>query len=165
MSYRTCIVFLLYMNTKPHAFSTIRTLQIIGHQIDVVFDRLLQAEFDLTLSRFRILLPLIELGPATQSEVARFNLVTEASIARQVRLLDEAGYLKLVPCKTDARKCYLILTKKTEQLVPHITKRLGEELMHMYSDISPSDFALLDTLLNRLLALGAPTTKEVTCTG
>jgi DNA-binding MarR family transcriptional regulator len=153
------------MNTKQSAFSTMRSLHIIGHQIDVVFDRLLQSEFDLTLSRFRILLPLIELGPSTQSEVARFNLVTEASIARQVRLLDEAGYLKLVPCKTDARKCYLTLTKKTEQLVPHITKRLSEEITHMYSDFSPSEFTTLATLLNRLLTLGTSAVKDVTCTG
>ena len=145
--------------TTSNAFSTIRSLHSIGHQIDVIFDRLLQAEFGLTLSRFRILLPLIELGPSTQSTVAKFNLVTEASIGRQVRLLVEAGYLKQVPCKVDARKCYLTLTKKTEQLVPKIMARLREEIAVLYSDVSESEFATLDTLLGKLLTLGTTNTE------
>ena len=147
------------------ALGTIRSLHIIGHQIDVIFDRLLQTEFGLTLSRFRILLPLIELGPSTQSTVAKFNLVTEASIGRQVRLLAEAGYLKQVPCKVDARKYYLTLTKKTEQLVPKIMARLREEIAVLYSDVSPAEFATLDTLLGKLLTLGTTnTTDSVICT-
>ncbi len=146
--------------TTSNAFSTIRSLHSIGHQIDVIFDRLLQAEFGLTLSRFRILLPLIELGPSTQSTVAKFNLVTEASIGRQVRLLVEAGYLKQVPCKVDARKCYLTLTKKTEQLVPKIMARLREEIAVLYSDVSESEFATLDSLLGKLLTLGTTNTES-----
>jgi DNA-binding MarR family transcriptional regulator len=144
---------------------TIRTLHIIGHQIDSIFDRLLQDEFGFTLSRFRILLPLIELGPSTQSDVARFNLVTEASIARQVRLLAEAGYVKQVPCKVDARKCYLTLTKKTEQLVPKIMSRLSEEMTLLYGGVSPTEFATLNTLLGKLRTLGNTELKEtVICT-
>lgn len=139
---------------QSNVFGTIRTLHIIGHQTDVIFDRLLQAEFDLTLSRFRILLPLIELGPTTQSDVARFNLVTEASIARQVRLLSETGYLKQVPCKTDARKQYLTLTKKTEQLTPQIMNRLREEIAAVYGELSATEFVTLDRLLAKLLSLG-----------
>ena len=144
---------------------TVRALHIIGHQTDVIFDRLLQTEFGLTLSRFRILLPLIELGPATQSQVARFNLVTEASIGRQVRLLVEAGYLKQVPCKVDARKCYLTLTKKTELLLPQITERLREELMSVYGEMTTAEFTTLNTLLGKLLTLGtASATDSVMCT-
>lgn len=147
------------------ALLTFRALHIIGHQTDVIFDRLLQDEFGLTLSRFRILLPLIELGPATQSQVARFNLVTEASIGRQVRLLVETGYLKQVPCKVDARKCYLTLTKKTELLLPRITKRLREELLSVYGEMTDAEFATLNTFLDKLLALGtAGTTDTVICT-
>ena len=152
--------------TPAHdALLTFRALHIIGHQTDVIFDRLLQDEFGLTLSRFRILLPLIELGPATQSQVARFNLVTEASIGRQVRLLVETGYLKQVPCKVDARKCYLTLTKKTELLLPRITKRLREELLSVYGEMTDAEFATLNTFLDKLLALGTTgTTDTVICT-
>lgn len=155
------------MSTIPanDALLTFRALHIIGHQTDVIFDRLLQDEFGLTLSRFRILLPLIELGPATQSQVARFNLVTEASIGRQVRLLVETGYLKQVPCKVDARKYYLTLTKKTQLLVPRITTRLCEELLSVYGDMTTTELATLNTLLDKLLTLGSvSTTDAVTCT-
>jgi len=154
-----------FATIKP--FETIRSLHIIGHQIDVIFDRLLQAEFGMTLSRFRILLPLIELGPSTQSAVAKFNFVTEASIGRQVRLLVETGYVKQVPCKVDARKCYLTLTKKTEQLVPKIMTRLSEEIAVLYGEVSPTEFAALDTLLGKLLSLGSAATstaQDVICT-
>ena len=145
------------MHSSPasDSLTTIRTLHIIGHQIDSVFDHLLQAEFGLTLSRFRILLPLVELGPSTQSVVARFNLVTEASIGRQVRLLVETGYLKQVPCKVDARKWYLTLTQKTEQLLPLITSRLSEEINVLYGSVSAAEFATLDSLLDKLRTLGA----------
>ncbi len=153
------------MKKSIDSLTTIRTLHIIGHQIDSIFDRLLQAEFGLTLSRFRILLPLIELGPATQSDVARFNFVTEASIGRQVRLLAEAGYLKQVPCKVDARKCYLTLTKKTELLLPKIMQSLSEEMSVLYGDVTAAEFAALDILLGKLLKLGsASTTDTVICT-
>lgn len=152
---------------SSNPLSTIRSLHIIGHQIDVIFDRLLTAEFGMTLSRFRILLPLIELGPSTQSTVAKFNFVTEASIGRQVRLLVDTGYVKQIPCKIDARKYYLTLTKKTEQLVPKIMTRLSEEIADLYGEVSPVEFTELDTLLAKLLALGSVTTgttHNVTCT-
>ena len=142
--------------TRKSPLATIRSLHIIGHQIDVIFDRLLTAEFGLTLSRFRILLPLIELGPSTQSTVAKFNLITEASIGRQVRLLVDAGYVEQVPCTIDARKCYLTLTKKTEALLPRIMARLSEELNALYGDVTDTEFATLDTLLGKLRALGSP---------
>jgi DNA-binding MarR family transcriptional regulator len=153
------------MKNTTDPLTTIRTLHIIGHQIDSIFDRLLQDEFGLTLSRFRIMLPLIELGPATQSDVARFNLVTEASIGRQVRLLAEAGYVKQVPCKVDARKCYLTLTKKTEQLLPKIMSRLSEEMSILYGDVSATEFAVLNSLLEKLRTLGTTgATDAVICT-
>lgn len=154
-------------HTQVQPLATIRSLHIIGHQIDVIFDRLLSAEFGLTLSRFRILLPLIELGPSTQSTVAKFNLVTEASIGRQVRLLAEAGYLRQVPCKVDARKCFLTLTQKTELLLPTIMIRLNEELATLYGEVSPTEFATLTTVLEKLLALGNTSTQTadiVRCT-
>jgi DNA-binding MarR family transcriptional regulator len=153
------------MSKTIDPLTTIRTLHIIGHQIDSIFDRLLQTEFGLTLSRFRILLPLIELGPSTQSDVARFNLVTEASIGRQVRLLAEAGYLKQVPCKIDARKCYLTLTKKTELLLPKIMSRLSEEVGVLYGEVSAAEFSTLDSLLGKLRTLGTTeTAASVICT-
>jgi DNA-binding MarR family transcriptional regulator len=92
--------------------------------------------------------------------VAKFNFVTEASIGRQVRLLVESGYLKQVPCKTDARKCYLTLTKKTETLVPKIMQRLNEELVMVYDDIATTEFITLDTLLAKLLSAGTTKTDD-----
>ena len=147
-------------SSAHNLLGTIRTIHIIGHQIDNVLDGLLRDEFDLTISRFRILLPLIERGPSTQSEIARFNLVTEASIARQVRLLVEEGYLEQVPCKVDARKCYLTLTKKTKQLVPKITARLQSELQTLYAALSTADAVALDTVLTKMLTLGAHATSD-----
>jgi DNA-binding MarR family transcriptional regulator len=144
---------------------TIRSLHSIGHHIDVVFDRLLQAEFGLTLSRYRILVPLIELGPSTQSTVAKFNFVTEASIGRQVRLLVADGFLKQIPCNVDARKSYLTVTKKTELLIPKIMARLSEEVTALYGDMSASEFTILDALLGKLLRLGQSNIPDtVTCT-
>ena len=148
------------LTQKANPLEVIRTLHIIAHQTDEIFDRLLRTEFKLTVSRFRILLPLIEMGPATQAEVARFNLVTEASIGRQVRLLVEEGFIKRVPSKTDARKLTLILSKKTEQLLPRIKDRLRTEIETVYGGLSVEEFAGLSAILGKLYRLGTAYTSE-----
>ena len=152
------------LTQKANPLEVIRTLHIIAHQTDEIFDRLLRTEFKLTVSRFRILLPLIEMGPATQAEVARFNLVTEASIGRQVRLLVEEGFIKRVPSKTDARKLTLILSKKTEQLLPRIKDRLRTEIETVYGGLSVEEFAGLSAILGKLYRLGTVhTSGSQTC--
>ena len=145
-------------NANP--LEVIRTLHIIAHQTDEIFDRLLRTKFNLTVSRFRILLPLIEMGPATQAEVARFNLVTEASIGRQVRLLVEEGFIKRIPSKTDARKLTLILSKKTEQLLPQIKAQLALEIETVYGSLSAQEFDGLSLVLGKLYTLGTAYTDE-----
>lgn len=149
------------MNLQPtiNSLDTIRTLHIIGHQTDEIFDTLLRTTFDMTLSRFRILLPLIEMGPMTQADVARFNFLTEASIARQVRLLVEAGYIKRTPSNIDARKFTLKLTKKTETLLPKIKTRLGAEIEAVYGSLDATEFAILADLLGKLQTLGTAHTS------
>lgn len=159
---------ILSMSTRhiPDLLNTMRTLHIIRHQLDVIFDRVLQDEFGLTLARFRILTPLIEFGPITQSEVARFNLVTEASIGRQVRLLIETGYVERAPSDCDARKYNLMLTAKTKKLLEHITARVQTELTKVYGEVTAAEFVTLSALLTKLQALGTAHTKGAAiCTG
>jgi DNA-binding MarR family transcriptional regulator len=142
-----------------HIFNIIRMLHIISHQADEVFDKLLCDEFGLTFARFRILVPLIEIGPQTQADVARFNFLTEASIARQIKLLENEGFVKRVPDKTDGRKFLLTYTKKTEALLPRIKSRLRAEMEVMYQDFSPKERELIHGLLIRLRAAGVDSSR------
>lgn len=134
--------------------SVIRVLHIIAHQTDEIFDTILRNNFGLTLARFRILLPLIEIGPLTQADIARFNFLTEASVARQVRMLHEEGFVKRVCDKTDARKFTLTLTKKTEALLPKIKAELNTEIETVYQGLSLEELQTLQTLLSKLRTLG-----------
>lgn len=137
-----------------HPFSIIRMLHIIGHQTDEIFDAILRTNYGLTLARFRILMPLIELGPQTQASIARFHFLTEASIARQVRLLVADGYLKRTPDQTDGRKFVLMLTKKTEALLPQIKNHVAKEFERLCVDFTPAELEQLSKLLIQLQVAG-----------
>lgn len=145
---------------QPHTFDVIRSLHIIAHQTDEIFDSLLRAEFGLTLARFRVLMPLIELGQITQAEVARFHFITEASAARQVRLLMKEGYLKRVPDPRDGRKFILTLTAKSTALLPNIHRRLGVVLSEVYASVSPAEITMLKKTLAKVQSLGSVHTKD-----
>ena len=150
----------------PQAFSIVRTLHIIAHQTDEIFDALLRTEFKLTLARFRIMLPLVEIGPMTQADIARFHFLTEASIARQVKLLVDDGFLRRLPDCTDGRKFVLTFTKKTETLLPTIKARLSTEIDTIYSDLSPTELISIEALLHKLRTLGsAYTSGDFVCPG
>lgn len=137
------------------SLEVIRSLHIVAHQTDELFDAMLRTKFNLTLARFRILLPLIEFGAITQAEIARFNFQTEASIARQVHFLVKDGYIKRVQDKTDGRKYLLTVTPKTENLLHIIKRALAEEIDTLYREsISTSELTTLFALTKKLRAAG-----------
>ncbi len=152
-------------HTSPRALEVIRALHIVAHQTDELFDTILRTKFNLTLARFRILMPLIEIGSVTQADIARFNFQTEASIARQVQFLVEDGYIKRVPDKTDGRKFILTFTPKTVVLLETIKNSLAEEIEALYRDhLSPAELATLLTLTNKLRVAGEKHSKiSFTC--
>jgi DNA-binding MarR family transcriptional regulator len=143
---------------QANTLDMVRLVHIIAHQTDEIFDHLLRTEFNLTVARFRILMPLIEVGPMTQADVARFYFLTEASIARQVRLLVADGYLKRIPDQADGRKFTLTFTAKTEALLPQIKKRLGEEMARVYHTLTKAELEFLTQVLTKLKLLGAAET-------
>jgi DNA-binding MarR family transcriptional regulator len=146
--------------TSSRALEVIRSLHIVAHQTDELFDTILRTKFNLTLARFRILLPLIEMGSVTQADIARFNFQTEASIARQVHFLVEDGYIKRVPDKTDGRKFILTFTPKTVALLETIKHSLSAEIETLYHDhLSAAELATLLTLTNKLRVAGEKHSK------
>ncbi len=137
------------------SLEVIRSLHIVAHQTDELFDAILRTKFNLTLARFRILMPLIEFGGITQAEIARFNFQTEASIARQVHFLVQDGYIKRVQDKTDGRKFLLSVTPKTESLLHTIKYALAEEIDGLYREnISRSELGTLLELTKKLRTAG-----------
>lgn len=141
--------------TPLRALEVIRSLHIVAHQTDELFDSILRTKFNLTLARFRILMPLIEIGAVTQAEIARFNFQTEASIARQVHFLVADGYIKRVPDKLDGRKFMLTFTPKTVTLLHTIKDALADEIEALYRPhLTASELATLLTLINKLRTAG-----------
>ncbi len=137
------------------SLEVIRSLHIVAHQTDELFDAILRTKFNLTLARFRILMPLIEFGGITQAEIARFNFQTEASIARQVHFLMQDGYVKRVQDKTDGRKFLLTVTPKTGNLLHTIKQTLATEIDALYRDhITRVELTALLALTKKLRTAG-----------
>jgi DNA-binding MarR family transcriptional regulator len=156
------------MKTPPSGHQTsqslevIRALHIVAHQTDEMFDAMLRAKFNLTLARFRILMPLIEIGSITQAEIARFNFQTEASIARQVQFLVSDGYIKRMPDTTDGRKKLLTFTPKTVTLLKTIKATLAGEVEALYqNELTPTELKTLLVLINKLRVAGEKHTAVV----
>lgn len=104
-------------------------LHALTARLDRAAERVLQAEVDISYSRFLALFMVGELGAATQRTLAARLGVTEPSVSRMTASLAGAGLLNADPEPAGGNRRQLSLTPEGRQLVERCAKLLEHRLV------------------------------------
>jgi len=69
-------------------------LRAVGRIVSNIYDREL-AGYGLTASQFGILATSLKLGTASQNEIAEVHRVEKSTLSRNLKLMEESGWIKL----------------------------------------------------------------------
>ena len=98
----------------------------------------------------RLLLDILEHPGISQDGLAQKAGFDKSNIARQVAVLEEAGYVSRRPSANDKRVLELNPTKKTLALQPQLLSAMEQWEEKLLSGLSPEETQLLTRLLNKL---------------
>jgi len=108
-------------------------------------------DVDLTMAQFRALATLRRWGRQTGRELAQRLRVTPGTLVPLIDRLEELGYLRRVPDRTDRRLTWLELTPKTERLFERLWGMGAARVALAVSRLVPKERAdLRRLLLNRV---------------
>ncbi|MFF4219420.1 MarR family winged helix-turn-helix transcriptional regulator [Streptomyces nondiastaticus] len=103
-------------------------LHVLTARLDRAADRTLQAEHNVSYSRFLALTLVRELGTPTQRALADCLGVTEPSVSRMTAALAAEGLLDVQPDPAGGRRRRLTLTEEGMRLVTSVQQGFEERL-------------------------------------
>ena len=110
-------------------------------------DQILMERLGIGFSQFKIMRIVQSEPQATQRQIADKLGQTEASISRQVKLLDERGLIVTAISPENKREHHTSLTAKGVRLVDEVFRVLRETYDPMFDDLGPKrQKQLLETL-------------------
>jgi DNA-binding MarR family transcriptional regulator len=109
------------------------------------------AGIDLSRPAYALLRRLDEHGPATLSELSRATGMDAASTGRQVRRLEELGFVRRAPDVTDGRVITVTITPSGRDGRQRIAEVLEAHLRDTLGRWTPTDRHVLGELLTRLV--------------
>lgn len=118
--------------------------------LDRQSDSYLQAHLDIGFSQFKILMALKNHKGIQQKEIARKLGQTEASVSRQIKMLQEVGYVSFTHGEQDRRKHITTLTPKGEKLINKSLSALNRYHQPVFDQLSPQERYQLQQSLRQL---------------
>ncbi len=116
--------------------------------------RLSKDEDGITFSQFLVLIPLHCDQNSSQSDVADFLHLTEATVSRHIATLEKEGLLKKKEVPDNRRKHLLTLTARGEDAFKRAHGTVEKELREIFSVVDEKDRArmtqVMGTVLSRL---------------
>jgi DNA-binding MarR family transcriptional regulator len=109
-------------------------------------------EGDITFSQFLVLLPLQCNSGASQSDVAEFLHLTEATVSRHIATLDKEGLLERHEEEGNRRKHILSLTQKGAAAFKRAHAAIEAELKDIFSVVPVKDRERITENFDRVLA-------------
>ena len=109
------------------------------------------AGVDLSRPAYALLRRIDEHGPSTLGDLARATGMDAASAGRQVRRLEEVGYVERTPGEDDARVTTVTITPNGRDARQRIAEVLEAHLRDALSRWSAADRRALGQLLERLV--------------
>lgn len=110
------------------------------------------APFGLKSIHARMLLDILENPGISQDGLAQKAGFDKSNIARQVAVLEEAGYVKRSPAASDKRVLELTPTEKTRLLQPELLCAMEQWEEKLLAKLAPEEQQMLAGLLNKLCA-------------
>ncbi len=87
----------------------------------------------------------------SQEQLANIIYIHKSNVARQVALLDKAGFLTRAPSSQDKRVMLIYPTEKAEAAYPVIMKALKEWHDYLIMDLSKEEQLLLEEMMNHVM--------------
>lgn len=106
----------------------------------------------ISFSQFLILLGLHCKESSSQTEIADFLYLTEATVSRHITALEKGKYLTRKEDPQNRRRHVLTLTAKGEKAFVAAHKVIEDELKDIFGPIPKKDRALISTAFERVLA-------------
>ncbi len=123
--------------------------------IEKRLEQRLAAEEGITFSQFLIMLPLRCEDDASQSDVAHFLHLTEATVSRHITTMAEEGLLQKKEIEGNRRKHLLTLTTKGEAVFKKAHAVIEKELHEIFAVVPEKDRTRItetfDTVLHNLI--------------
>ena len=91
----------------------------------------------------------------SQEQLARRIYQNKSSVARQLAVLEEAGFVRRVCCDSDRRVTELYPTEQAEAALPEIRQVLGQWESWVTQDLTQAERRSLELLLGKLKARAA----------
>lgn len=110
------------------------------------------APFGLKSIHARMLLDILENPGISQDGLAQKAGFDKSNIARQVAVLEEAGYVMRSPAASDKRVLQLTPTEKTLALQPQLLSAMEQWEEKLLAKLAPEETQTLAGLLNKLCA-------------
>jgi DNA-binding MarR family transcriptional regulator len=130
---------------------TINNLGYALHHLALVLDRqsdlLLQERLDIGFSQFKILMALKWHSGVQQKQIAAKLGQTEASVSRQIRLLQDVGLIRAQKSEDNKRERITTLTPKGEQLIDKALNALDSYHAAVFNRLDAAQQAELKHLL------------------
>lgn len=126
--------------------SVIRPLMKLRAKLDRIVNITLRKEMDFGASLFRILMALTVRPDITQKEIAEYWDVTEASVSRQISILEKKGWVKRKPTLTITPRGTATLEKargKMDKVFEKIFKKINNKKRKAAS-------AIIEELMNTI---------------
>ena len=98
----------------------------------------------------RLLLDILEHPGISQDGLAQLAGFDKSNIARQLAVLEEAGFVKRTPAPTDKRVLELTPTEKTLALQPELLCAMEKWEEELVAELSAEEIQTLTGLLNKL---------------
>lgn len=111
-------------------------LHHLSTTLDRQSDELLQQRLQIGFSQFKIMLALESKEGVTQKEIARKLGQTEASVSRQIKLMQHMRLLTSTVNPDNRRERYVVLTTEGAQVLREATTLLNKQFARMFDQLS-----------------------------
>lgn len=109
----------------------------LAFALDRQSDQVLQERLGIGFSQFKILMAAKWKGSVQQKRIAKYLSQTEASVSRQVKILQEKGFVESKPNPKSRREKITVLTLKGERILERAMLVLNEHHSPMMEQLSP----------------------------
>jgi MarR family transcriptional regulator, transcriptional regulator for hemolysin len=114
-------------------------LHQVASEIDQASNRILEEKVGIGLSQFRILLVLQAKDGVRQNQISLELGQTEASISRQIKMLDKRGLVRVLRSSTNRREKRVFITDKGNSISDKSREILNKYHAPLFAGLSEKD--------------------------
>ena len=138
-----------HADTLPTSFLTFRLAQV-HNQLNAQANAILKGNADVSLTEWRIILLLSELGNTTASQIVQLSRMDKGQVSKGVASLVRKSYVATRPDDQDQRKVFLDVTAEGQALLARILPLMKRRQERLTRAISPSDREYLYDILQKI---------------